>query len=49
MTTRNFLHNAEVLASFVNWFTFLVPVASDHLRRTGMGVVITASLKRRLR
>ena len=49
MTTPNFLHKAEVLASFVNWFTFLVPVAGDHMRHTGMGAVITASLKRRLR
>ena len=49
MTTQNFLHKAEVLAFFVNWLTFLVPVIDDHIRHTGMGVVITASLKRRLR
>ena len=49
MTTRNFLHKAVVLAYFVNWFTFLGPLAGEHMRHTGMRVVITAPLKRRLR
>ncbi len=49
MTTRNFLHKAEVLGFFVNGFTFLVPVAGYQMRHTGMGAVITALLKRCLR
>ena len=49
MTTQNFLHKGEVLAFFVSWLTFLVLIIGDHLRHTGMGFVITASLKRRLR
>jgi hypothetical protein len=49
MTNRNFLHKAEVLAFFVNWFTIFAPVAGDYMRHTGMGAAITALLKRRLR